>query len=309
MLIPLYATLAVAVLFYLVIPLSGAVSVAHRWRRFRKRVAEVGRLPPLSYRDTTGAAGNEASPAGGSFRLLGRIEAMEGEKRIWVQGEQSSALVDLSSAPLHVLSPGAAEPGSVRRVAWRSISSLAAGTRIMVGGRLRIENGKPTFVDLPEERLIAVTFDGEPDDLVRRLIIGGRRLNEYWTAIGPLSLAAGMTISSGLLLVLGGHSTFSTVRALSFLAAIIPILPVLPPGLGLFLLYRVFWRRALRHRTRRDLLRLDGDGLETFSESERKAVGREQLKADVLMLLALGCCGSAVLLNYVAAFLAWRVTP
>jgi hypothetical protein len=302
---PLYATLVVALLFYLIIPMAGAVAVALSWRKFRRRVVEIGQKSVLVYRETVRAFAEAVDGSGsadaGSFRLYGKIEAMEEDQRIWVRGDRVSALVDMSRAPLYVLLPGKPQPGAVRRYSWKSISSLAAGTSVLVSGRLKVERGKPIFVDSPEERLIAVTYDGSDSDLVRRLVIGGRRPNEYWTAFGPVSLAIGMTVSSGLLFLLGSRTPFSTIRALSLLIAVIPVLPLLPPGLGLFLLYRRLWRRALLYRMERDLLR--------FSETTDEAAGRArsaQRKATTLGLLALTLCALAVAANYVLAFLLWR---
>ncbi|MDA8426821.1 MAG: hypothetical protein M0Z80_11855 [Treponema sp.] len=311
MLIPLYATLSAALLFYLIVPIFGAVSVARSWRVFRRRVAELGRQPPLGYGDLRRAdsPGDRAissdrqaeRPGLGSFRLYGKIEAMEEERRIWVRGEQVSALVDMSESPLYVLLPGKPLPGSVRRYAWKSISTLAAGTGVFVGGKVRMERGTPCFVDDPEERLIVATYDGGDANVIRGLIVGGRNPNEYWTALGPVSVAIGMTLSSGLLLLLGSRTAFSTIRALSFLTAMIPVLPLLPPGLGLFLLYRRLWRRALRFRTERDLFRY-------LSASVDSAVhaGSAQRKAAIVGLAALALCILAVAVNYILAFLLWR---
>ena len=168
-------------------------------------------------------------------------------------------------------------------------------------GTLKVERGKPVFVDSLEKKLIAVTYDGSESDLVRRLVVGGRRPNEYWTALGPVSLAVGMTISSGLLFLLGSYTSFSTIRALSLLIAVIPVLPLLPPGLGLFLIYRRLWRRALAYRTERDLLRFS-ETIEAAADQARAA----QRKAAALGSLALVLCALAVLVNYVLAFLLWR---
>ncbi|MGO8694895.1 MAG: hypothetical protein ACLQMF_14635 [Rectinemataceae bacterium] len=233
--------------------------------------------------------------------MYGKIEAMEEDQRIWVRGDRVSALVDMSRAPLYVLLPGKPHPGAVRRYAWKSISTLAAGTSVFVGGGLKVERGKPVFVDSLEKKLIAVTYDGSESDLVRRLVVGGRRPNEYWTALGPVSLAVGMTISSGLLFLLGSYTSFSTIRALSLLIAVIPVLPLLPPGLGLFLIYRRLWRRALAYRTERDLLRFS-ETIEAAADQARAA----QRKAAALGSLALVLCALAVLVNYVLAFLLWR---
>lgn len=326
MFLPLYATLAAAFLFYLIVPIAGAVRVARSWRNFRRRVAELGRRPVLRYGDlalapistnkpdrapvaraSTGAESaadgtpGTAPQSSVSFRLYGTIEAMEEDQKIWVRGERVSALVDISASPLYVMLSGKPQPGSVRRYAWKSISTLAEGTSVFVGGRLRSERGAPIFVDDPEERLIVATYDGRDADVIRRLIIGGRNPNEYWTSVGPISVALGMTVSSGLLLLLGGKTAFSSIRALSFLTAIIPVLPLLPPGLGLFILYRSLWRRALRFRTERDLFRyLSG------KDGEFGHAATAQRKASALGLAALAVCALAVAVNYILAFLLWK---
>jgi len=296
-LVPLYATLAAALLFYLIVPVAGAVGVARTWRSFRRRVADLGRRPPLGYGELHRAGPSEI----GSFRLYGKIEAMEEEQRIWVRGEKVSALVDMSGSPLYVLLPGKPQPGSVRRYAWKSISTLAAGTSVFVGGKVRKERGAALFVDDPEERLVVATYDGSDANVIRRLVVGGRNPNEYWTALGPVSVAIGMALSSGLLLLLGSRTAFSSIRALSFLTAMIPVLPLLPPGLGLFLLYRSLWRRALRFRVERDLFRY-------LSASEDR-VGHSrsaQRNAAIVALAALALCVLAVMVNYILAFLLWR---
>ena len=159
--------------------------------------------------------------------------------------------MDLSRAPLYVLRPGPedapAEAGSVERLSWRSVSSLVEGTSIFVAGILAIEDGRPIFVDDPDEALIAVCHDGDEGRLISRLIEGGSAPNEYWNYLTRISMALGLVAISGILLLLR-TSIFSTLRALIFLAGLSPVLPFAPPGLALFFLYHRFWRRALASR-------------------------------------------------------------
>lgn len=254
MLLPVYAAFAAAVVFYLLIPILGAFRLRSRWRRFRESVARLSRAPLLRYGDVAAAA-REGRPTVGSFRLHGTIEAIEGEHRLWVRGRSVSALLDLSRAPLYVAAPGAAEAGSIERIRWSSVSSLVEGTSILVAGLLAIEDGRPVFVDAPDEGLVAVCHDGDERNLISKLIAGGRAPNEYWSYPTIISLALGVASISGILL-LPSSAMFSTLRALIFLAGAMPIMPLPPPGLALFFAYRRFWRLALSSRTSRDLLRL-----------------------------------------------------
>jgi hypothetical protein len=257
-LLPLYAAFFAAVLFYLLIPVAGAFRLRNHWRRFRERVILLSRAPTLRYGDLAAAA-REGRARAGRFRLYGTIEAIEGPDKIWVRGKDVSALVDLARAPLYVASPGPDETpdeaGSIERLRWRSVSSLVEGTSIFVAGILAIEDGRPVFVDAPDESLVAVCHDGSDANLVPRLVAGGRAPNEYWNYPTRISLALGLAVISGILL-LSSASLFSTVRALIFLAGAAPVLPFAPPGLALFFAYHRLWRRALASRTLRDLLRL-----------------------------------------------------
>jgi hypothetical protein len=253
-----YAAFAAALVFYLIVPIAGAFALRGQWRRFRQGVARLGITARLRYRDLADAE-REGRTRVGRFRLQGTIEAIEGTDKVWVRGKDVSALVDLSRAPLYVLAPGAAESppdaGSVERLNWRSVSSLVEGTSILVAGLLVLDGGRPVFVDASEEPLVAVCHDGGEERLLSRLIAGGRAPNEYWNYPARISMALGLAAISVILLLFRA-STFSTLRALMFLAGLSPVLPFAPPGLALFLFYHRLWRRALASRIARDLLRL-----------------------------------------------------
>jgi hypothetical protein len=257
-LLPVYAAIAAAIIFYLLIPIFGAFVLRGQWRRFRARVAELALAPILRYRDLADAE-REGRTRAGVFRLQGTIEAIEGVDKVWVKGKDVSALVDLSRAPLYVLAPGSPEmppeAGSIEHLRWSSVSALVEGTDVFVAGVLAIEGGRPVFVDLPDEALLAICHDGKGDRLLSRLIAGGRAPNEYWNYFTLISMAFGLVVISVILLLLR-TSIFPTLRALVFLAGLSPVLPFAPPGLAFFLFYNRLWRRALAARTARDLLRL-----------------------------------------------------
>ncbi len=312
MLVPVYAALAAAFAFFLAVPVLAALRVRAQWRSFRDRVAEVGRYPVLGYGDAAQAAGGGAD-RGDRFRLYGSVEAIEGPDRVWVRGEGVSALVDLSSAPVYAAPPGESEAGSVRRLRWGSISSVAEGTRVFVGGKLAAESGRPVFVDAPGEGLVFVIHDGDDEGLFPRLIVGGRSRNEYLNYATPLSVALGL-IAVSVILVVARSSPFSTVRALVFLTGALPVLPFAPPGLFLFLAYRRLWRRALALRIERDELRYSlprpeapgrGGAGSRPADPGRLALEAER-KALAAIAHALLCLALAVAMNYALAFIAWR---
>jgi hypothetical protein len=302
-LVPVYAALAAALVFYVIIPVLGAVALRSQWHKFRDRVIELALSPTLTYADVAKAVGGGAGR--GSFRLYGSVEAIEGADRVWIRGDGVSALVDLSAAPVYTVPPGRPEAGSVRRLRWRSVSSVVEGTRMFVGGRLAAESGRPVFVDDPDERLIAVIHDGDDEGLDARLIVGGRSLNEYFGYATPLSLALGLIALIVILFATRG-SPFSSVRALVFLTGALPALPFAPPGLLLFIAYRRLWRRALELRIERDELRIGPPGGESSAADAARRSAEAGGKAVAYIALSVLCLGLSAALNYVAAFLIWR---
>jgi hypothetical protein len=308
-LVPVYAALAAAFLFFLLVPALGALGIRSQWRDFRRRVAELSAAPILTYGDVARAAEGRGAEGGGTFRLHGSVEAIEGPDRVWIRGDGVSALVDLSRAPAYTVPPGEPEAGSVRRLRWRSVSSVAEGARIFVGGRLVVESGLPVFVDVPGEGLVAVIHDGDDEGLAARLIVGGRSLNEYVGYATPLSVALGL-IAISVILFAARSSPFSSVRALVFLLGALPALPFAPPGLFLFLAYRRLWRRGLDLRIERDELRLPTRGairVTDAADRERRAAaaGRGALASVAAATL---CVALAVAVNYALAFIVWRAT-
>jgi hypothetical protein len=280
-LLPVYAAFCAALVFYLLIPIIGAFTLRRQWRRFRERVLRLELAPRLRYRHLARAL-DERKTEVGRFRLRGTIDALEGTDKLWVRGKEASALVDLSRAPLYILAPAeesaGAEAGSIERLKWDSVSSLVEGTSVFVAGLLVIEEGKPVFVDRPDEALIAVCHEDDEKKLTSRLIAGGRAPNEYWNYPTRISLALGLVAISGILLAYRS-SPFSTVRSLIFLAGAGPVLPFAPPGLVFFFAYRRLWRKALASRTARDLLRLplwlSGKG-KGGGGYERRALGPDE---------------------------------
>jgi hypothetical protein len=315
-LLPVYAAIAAAILFYLLIPVGGAFVLRGQWRRFRNRVAALGSIPRLRYRDLAEAE-REGRTRVGRFRLHGSIEAIEGADRIWVRGKDVSALADLSRAPLYVLEPAAdeesAEAGSVERLKWKSLSTLAEGTSILVAGKLVLEGGRPVFVDDPDEALVAVCHDGGERHLPSRLIAGGRAPNEYWNYLTTISIALGLVAISTILLLYRAI-LFPTLSAIIFLAGLSPVLPFAPPGLAFFLLYHGLWRRALSARILRDLLRLlapldpeDPLAEDLVVEGDPEARARKAERDAFLYATASAfSLGLAVLVNFIIAFMLWR---
>lgn len=179
---------------------------------------------------------------------------------MWVRGAGLTAVVDLHEVWYHTLAHEGQGPldgryALVERLRWSRVSVVPESTKVFVGGRVRIENGTPVFRDDPRDRLVVVSYQGGEEDLLPRLIAGGRLANEYWTPLSRGSIAFGVA-SIGILLAFAGSQWLPTVIFLTILVGLSPLLTLLPPGLFFFFLYLRFWRSALDERVIRDLCRL-----------------------------------------------------
>ncbi len=257
MISPLVAILLAALVFYVVIPGAGAFGVRHRWRRFRSRVITASLLPPVTYASVRSGASSRGEP-GSNARFEGTLESIQGEQTAWVRGSQLTIAVDMTGADVYMVSASEGDlPGSPpARTTWARVGSLPEGVRVLVSGRLDSSGPHPVIRASNGESVLAVFFDGPAETLVRRCVWSGRQLNEYWNSVTPGALAGGAFALIILSYVLLRQPMFVAHARVAIALAGVPVLPLLPPGVGLFYLYRVAWRRGRAQRAHRDVLRL-----------------------------------------------------
>jgi hypothetical protein len=239
-------------------------------------------------------------------RLSGRLEAIQSDRSIWIGDSSLSVMVDLEGVPVFVLPHPSADEESQqdetpRVLYWKDLSALAEGTSVFVCGTVVDEQGTIRFHGGPYGTPLVMIHDGGVGDLDRllwRAMWSGRQRNEYWNHSTPISLIGGFLAETLWAVNLMGVSRLNTVIALVF--ALIPALPLFPPGVVAFYWYRRVWRAARRIRARRDLIQLKSEAPERRAELNRAALRREA--AAVLLLLA-GIATNAYLLAAAAALL------
>jgi hypothetical protein len=266
----LFAALAAALLFYLVLPVAGAFFVRSSWRRFRSSLVEAARLPVLGY------AAFVSAEEGTRFRFWGGVEAMEGRDRIWVRSEGPgpglSVAVDMSRARLFSVTAekddrGVTERGrgseyepsgydesaeTVEPLSWRSLPALAEGSSAFVSGMLRREGGKAFLGGSPKENATVVLYGCSERELLSRCVRQGRQANEYWNMLTPISFALGIACMIGILLSFTRGVFIEDIFLMCAIIAISPLSALLPPGIALYFLYRSAWKRARSLRATRD---------------------------------------------------------
>ncbi|NBF39964.1 MAG: hypothetical protein GVY14_06065 [Spirochaetes bacterium] len=258
-----YLVFGLACTFFIIIPGAGAVSVRRRWRRFRRALVRAALAPTVTYSALSHL--RRAAGGGGRYRFFGRLEAIEDDDVIWLNDGAISVAADVARTTAYLLpSTGSRQQPSrpvseesPDRVPWSRLTTLPERTPVFVAGELRLEGDRPVFrAEAPGDELLLILYDGPGEDVLQHSVWTGRQRNEYWNLLTPASLAVG---SLALLLAAYILLRIPADRSAAILAvscALIPILPLLPPGFISFPLYRRMWRRGRYLRAERDILRL-----------------------------------------------------
>lgn len=293
----------IAFVFYALIPVIGAVIVRGSWHSFRSRLSAANALPLA---DPPSVLGPNAR-AGIPYQVYAVIDAMGEQDRLWIRSGSMTLIVEMRGTPVFIvsgvssnadksggdahpgLSPSSAFPSvspqgipsaiptgeedSVEKVRWSAVPSLAQGTGIYVAGMLEIQDGVPCLRNDPALSLLVLLHDIPEPELVQRAMAAGRHRNEYWNPLTQVSLALGILLVSGVLTGMFSMRAISLVMALTLTAAFSPVLPLLPPGVAFFMVYRRYWRLARAYRAMRDVAILQGlAGVGPLRRSARAAL-------------------------------------
>ncbi len=299
----------VGMLFYVAIPGIGAFAVRKQWRVFRQRVLTRAVLPVLSYRDV-----REHEVSGtleiGAYRFFGALEAIEDDSIIWLRSGSLSVAVEMGDVRVYMLptedfgvtvdEAGGQLPDRTPSVLrWQRMTSLTEGSKIYVAGTVVRKAGRAVFLAARSDPLLVVMYDGPDETVVRRAIWCGRQRNEYWNQLTPLSLAGGILTLTVLayLAIRPPLDFFSAVFA--SVGALLPVLPLAPPGVALFFVYRHLWKEGRYLRARRDLEILE------FGSSKDTQQARQAGRAAAMFELISGIClVGGLFLNVVLALAA-----
>jgi hypothetical protein len=259
----------VAFVFYGVIPGFGAFWVRSRWRSFRRDVIISSQFPIFTYQDTF-TIGNDRDPGEQLYRFFGTLEGIQEDNSIWLRRGNLVITADMTGQEI-VLLPSTRNSDKEEIIEihepllreempnilpWNRVSSFSEGTKVYIAGPVEKENGRIVFKAKGTKKLLLVFYDGEDSQFMKRVIWNSRHRNEYWNQFTPAALGLG---SLGEMIVTYYFLTTVQLRIPSILAigaALMPVLPFIPPGFFLFILYRWLWGRARFLRAERDLVRL-----------------------------------------------------
>jgi hypothetical protein len=160
--------------------------------------------------------------------------------------------------------PEAPEP-----IRWNRVSTLSEGAKVFLGGVLKTHNNRLNFISTKERPLMVVFYNCPDDELTDAITRASRTRNEYWNTITPISLVAGALALIYIASLFLNRPAFRLTVITSLIAIFVPILPMLPPGILLTLLYRRMTWHARKLRAFWDLSRLP---LRYLQEGQENAV-------------------------------------
>jgi hypothetical protein len=252
--------ISMAVIWYGIVPIAGAVFKRHKWRQFRERFDEIRLRPILNY-----STYRRLEQEGETFRFIGGFESLTDGQTLWIQGESLTMPVSLTDAQTFLLpmqkgdelpdvfDPSEEEPEQIK---WDRVSTLTEGARVFVGGELVFRDERWIFVSTRETPLLVIFYDGPDRSLTPRVIRGGRHRNEYWNEITPYSLAIGALCQILVALDYLYRPSFRLTVITSLIVLFIPLFPMIPPGILFTTIYRRLAWQARTFRAYRDLARL-----------------------------------------------------
>lgn len=260
-----------AVLWYGIIPLTGALVKRYSWHIFRRRFDELRLRPLLTY-----GGYRQLQGSGGAFRFIGGFESVTDGHTLWIRSENLTMPVSLNGAQTWILPmqeseeiPEGFDPGdeAPERIRWDRVSSFTEGAKVFVGGELVFQDERWSFAPTRETPLEVIFYDGPDRSLTTRAIRAGRQGNEYWNAATPYSLAVGIICQILIAASFLPRPAYRLTVITALVALCTPLFPLIPPGLLCTVTYRRLAWHARIFRAYRDLARLPSRYLARGQES------------------------------------------
>jgi hypothetical protein len=154
----------------------------------------------------------------------------------------------------------------MRSLRWERAGVLPEGLGVLVIGRVRQEPGLPVFTAELGRKPLVIFFDGDPTTATARAIWFGRQRNEYWNDVSPISFLTGFVALLALAFFGFRSVEIQFMAVISAGLSLLPFLPLMPPGIVGFFVYRRLWRQGRTLRARRDLNLLSQEVVESRPE-------------------------------------------
>jgi hypothetical protein len=257
---------------YGIVPFVGAVYSRYQWRLFRKRFVDLTLTPLLDYRRF-----RLMDDEGGVFRFTGEIESITDGRILWVKGNDLTMPVSLEKIKCFLLpkNEGGEIPEAPEQIRWNRVSTLTEGVKVFIGGRIKKQNNRLNFISTKENPLIVIFYNCPETELPGEIIRCARTHNDYWNSFTPASLVIGALALVYVAAAFLNRPAFRLTVISALIAAFVPILPIIPPGLLFTVLHRRMTWYSRKFRAYWDLARLPLRYLQPGEETADLSTGEK----------------------------------
>jgi len=212
---------------------------------------------------------------GGVFRFTGEIESITDGKILWVRGDNLTIPVSLEKTkcfllPIH---NGDGVPDAPEQIHWDRISAFNEGVKVFIGGQIKMRDNRLSFFSTKEKPLMVIFYNCPDSSLTTEIIRSARTRNEYWNGITPVSLVIGAMALIYIAYSFLNRPAFRMTVITALVAIFTPIMPILPPGFLLTVLYRRMTWNARKFRAYKDMACLPLRYLQQGMESSELSTG------------------------------------
>jgi hypothetical protein len=214
---------------------------------------------------------------GGVFRFTGEIDSITDGHTLWVRGEDLTIPISLKKTKCWLLPEHDDEgiPEPPEQVRWNSVSTLSEGIKVFIGGQIKMVDNRLGFVSTKERPLTVIFYNCPDSALTDEIIRYARTRNEYWNNITPVSIIIGALSLISVAAYFLNRPAYRLTIITALVAVFLPILPMIPPGFLLTLLYRRITWHARQFRAYWDLVRLPMRYLQNGGESAVLSTGEK----------------------------------
>ena len=232
------------------------------------------------------------------FKFSGSIESITDGHTLWVRGDDLTIPVSLLKTKCYLLPKHEGEglPEAPEHMRWNRISTLTEGSKVFIGGRLKIHENRYNFVQSKENPLVVIFYSCSDTELPGTVIRAARTRNEYWNGITPASLVIGALILIYIAAFFIDRPAFRLTVIGALTACFIPVLPIFPPGFIFTSLYRRLTWDARKMRAEHDLARFNLAPGSTERLADFFAFRAYSLEIFAWFLMILGICINLVFL-------------
>jgi len=238
------------------------------------------------------------------FRFTGGIESITDGKTLWVRGEDLTIPVSLADTKCYLLPmhEGDGFPDAPEQINWNQVSTLTEGAKVFIGGMTRSENSRLNFISTKENPLMVIFYSCSDDDLPPAVIRAAGTHNEYWNTITPISLVIGALALIYIAASYVERPAFRLTFISSFIAVFIPLLPVIPPGFLLTVIYRRLTWSARILRSDYDLARFGLLPDFTQKSARKFAIRAYSLEIFAWIIMLLGIFANIIFIYMILIF-------